>query len=59
MTSLPDINNWKKGDENDINEIQGCYCPNCHGSQAVTAMLPTSIPMFREIYIMSLTCEVS
>lgn len=37
--------------------IEHCYCPYCEGGNAVTMMLPTRIPLFREIIVMNLTCE--
>lgn len=59
MTTLTQINDENdEGQEVDITEIRDCYCPNCGGENAVTVMLPTKIPMFREIIIMSLTCQV-
>jgi len=57
MTSLPDASNWKEGREEDISVIHNCLCPNCEGGSAKTIMLPTKVPMFREIYIMTLTCK--
>lgn len=50
---------WKEGNNTnveDISEMHDCFCPMCHGGNAKTMMLPTRIPMFREIIIMSLTC---
>ena len=57
MLSLPQITDWKQGDELDLNRISNCYCPNCHESVANTILLPTKIPMFKEIIVMSLHCE--
>jgi hypothetical protein len=59
MAALPQGDDWKKGDEEDIYEIRECYCPSCRGGNAVTLMLPTKVPLFREIIVMSLACEVS
>jgi C4-type Zn-finger protein len=59
MAALPQGEDWKRGDEQDIYEIRECYCPNCGGGNAVTIMLPTKVPLFREIIVMSLACEVS
>lgn len=59
MAALPQGEDWKRGDEQDICEIPECYCPNCGGGNAVTIMLPTKVPLFREIIVMSLACEVS
>jgi C4-type Zn-finger protein len=59
MAALPLGEDWKRGDEQDIYEIRECYCPNCGGGNAVTIMLPTKVPLFREIIVMSLACEVS
>ena len=53
---MASLDSWKQGTEENINEIHDCYCPNCSGGKAHTILLPTSIPMFREIYIMTLTC---
>jgi len=62
MTSLPDIHKWKEAidaedEESALTEIRNCYCPSCHQSNAVSLMLPTKVPMFREILVMSLNCE--
>eukprot|EP00559_Dactyliosolen_fragilissimus_P009489 CAMPEP_0184862476 /NCGR_PEP_ID=MMETSP0580-20130426/6923_1 /TAXON_ID=1118495 /ORGANISM="Dactyliosolen fragilissimus" /LENGTH=729 /DNA_ID=CAMNT_0027360357 /DNA_START=24 /DNA_END=2213 /DNA_ORIENTATION=- len=54
---LPDGDNWQKGNEESLSEITKCYCPNCGGNNGKTLMLPTKIPMFREIYILTLQCE--
>jgi zinc finger protein len=56
MAALPDSENWKEGNEESISEMHGCYCPNCEGGNGKTIMLPTKVPMFREIYIMTLHC---
>jgi len=47
---------WEAGDEENVSNIPGCVCPNCGGGNAHTVMLPTNVPMFREIYIMCLNC---
>ena len=57
MVSLPNIIDWKQGDELDLNRISNCYCQNCHESIANAILLPTKIPMFKEIIVMSLHCE--
>lgn len=57
MVSLPVGEAWKEGNEDDLNIIQNCYCPNCQASAATTTMLPTRIPNFREVIVMSLFCE--
>ncbi|GKY97608.1 hypothetical protein MPSEU_000719200 [Mayamaea pseudoterrestris] len=56
FSPLPDINGWTQGYEDDVSIIRDCYCPACNQGHAVTTMLPTKIPLFREIIIMSLTC---
>jgi zinc finger protein len=57
MASLPDGDSWKQGNEDDISIIHKCFCPNCHGGIAETTMLPTKVPLFREIILMNLTCD--
>jgi len=47
---------WEAGDEDNVSNIPGCVCPNCGGGNGHTVMLPTNVPMFREIYIMCLNC---
>ncbi|KAI2498531.1 zinc finger protein [Fragilaria crotonensis] len=54
---LPQGDDWKKGDESDMSEIRGCLCMNCQSSDGVTVMLPTKVPLFREIIVMSFYCE--
>jgi zinc finger protein len=54
---LPSGDGWQKGNEEDISEIRGCYCPNCEGGNGVTMLLPTKVPGFREIIIASLICD--
>ncbi len=56
MASLPTAKSWKQGTESDVSNIKHCWCPNCHGNKATTLLLPTKIPMFREIYIMTIQC---
>jgi hypothetical protein len=59
MAALPDIDSgWNEGNEDNVSEMHNCYCPNCEVGTATTVMLPTKVPFFREIYIMSLFCEV-
>lgn len=48
---------WQQGSEADVTEIDHCYCPNCGGGNGVSRVLPTKVPGFREILIISLTCE--
>ena len=43
-------------DQDDVSVIRNCYCPNCEENHATTTLLPTSIPFFREIIILALTC---
>jgi len=62
MTSVPDIHKWKvaiyaEDEESALTEIRNCHCQSCHQSNAVSLMLPTKVPMFREILVMSLDCE--
>ena len=57
MTSLPDIDGWKQGYEEDLNMIYDCFCPACKSSGGTTAMLPTKVPLFREIIVMSFSCD--
>jgi len=59
MAELPVGDAWKKGTEDDISFMHNCFCPACHGGKALTTMLPTKVPMFREIIIMNLVCSVS
>ena len=49
---------WKEGGVEDVSKIQNCYCPACENEKgnATTTLLPTKIPFFREIIIMTLTC---
>mmetsp|Transcript_37602 Transcript_37602/g.82334 ORF Transcript_37602/g.82334 Transcript_37602/m.82334 type:complete len:560 (+) Transcript_37602:165-1844(+) len=56
MSTLPKENEWHEGNEQDVSRISNCYCPNCEGGNATTVMLPTKVPLFREIIIMTLTC---
>jgi zinc finger protein len=56
MAALPVGDAWKRGDEEAISQIHDCYCPNCGGGKGRTLVLPTKVPGFREIIIMSLTC---
>lgn len=57
MASIPRGNEWKEGSEDDLSILHGCYCSNCGNGKALTTMLPTKIPMFREIIVMNLTCD--
>lgn len=57
MAALPQGDDWTKGDEESLSEIQGCFCINCKTSNGKTVMLPTKIPLFREIIVMSFFCE--
>ena len=58
MAELPSIEGWKEGTEEDITIMHNCYCINCHGSKGTTTMLPTKVPMFREIIIMAFECPL-
>lgn len=57
MAALPDADDWKKGDEEDVSEIRDCFCVSCETSSGTTLMLPTKVPLFREIIVMSFCCE--
>lgn len=57
MATLPVGSEWKEGHEEDMSTILDCYCPNCGGGKAITTMLPTKVPAFREIIVMALDCE--
>ena len=54
--SLPVGDAWVKADEDQLNIIHDCYCPNCQGTKAITRMLPTKVPLFRELIVMALDC---
>jgi zinc finger protein len=43
--------------ELDLLEIEHCYCPSCGGGNGVSKLLPTKVPGFREIIVVSLSCE--
>lgn len=43
-------------DENDLHHIKNTLCPSCSGSKAQTKILPTNIPYFRQIIILSVEC---
>jgi zinc finger protein len=57
MAALPSGEAWKQGNEEDMSTIWDCFCPNCREGGAITTMLPTKVPLFREIIIMNLTCD--
>lgn len=57
MAALPVGDGWKEGYEEDMSIIRDCFCPNCKGGTALTTMLPTKVPLFREIILMNLTCD--
>ena len=57
MAALPVGDEWKEGDEDDITVIKNCLCPNCNCGTAETTMLPTKVPLFREIIVMNLSCD--
>ena len=60
MATLPELDTWREAyDEEQLTEIPNCYCTSCGNSNAVSTILPTKIPMFREIMIMTLNCDVS
>jgi len=47
---------WKEGGVEDVSNIENCYCPACEKGNATTTLLPTKIPLFREIIIMTVIC---
>ena len=55
--TLPVGDAWVEGTEEELNIVYDCYCPNCEGGKAITRMLPTKVPLFRELIIMALECE--
>jgi len=57
MAALPIGDGWQKGDEEDLSVIRDCFCINCKTSNGRTVMLPTKVPLFREIIIMSFLCD--
>lgn len=57
MAALPVGDAWQKGNEEDVSILHNCFCPSCGKSNGVTTMLPTRVPMFREIILMNLNCE--
>lgn len=57
MAELPNVDDWNKGNEDDVSIIKNCYCVNCHGNNGITHMLPTKVPYFREIIVMSYYCS--
>jgi C4-type Zn-finger protein len=57
MAALPSGEAWKQGNEDDMSTLWDCFCPNCQEGGAITTMLPTKVPLFREIIIMNLTCD--
>ena len=38
--------------------VNECYCPACQGDKAATTLLLKSVPYFREITVMNLSCAV-
>jgi zinc finger protein len=56
--SLPVGDAWAQGYEEDMSIIRDCLCPNCEKGGATTTMLPTRVPLFREIILMNLTCDL-
>eukprot|EP00814_Leptocylindrus_danicus_P016629 CAMPEP_0116012476 /NCGR_PEP_ID=MMETSP0321-20121206/5148_1 /TAXON_ID=163516 /ORGANISM="Leptocylindrus danicus var. danicus, Strain B650" /LENGTH=659 /DNA_ID=CAMNT_0003481831 /DNA_START=22 /DNA_END=2001 /DNA_ORIENTATION=- len=55
--ALPVGDAWTTGTEEEVSFIPECFCPACHGGKAITRMLPTKVPLFRELIIMALECE--
>lgn len=55
--TLPVGDAWITGTEDEVSFIPDCFCPNCHGGKAITRMLPTKVPLFRELIIIALECE--
>ncbi|KAL7536326.1 hypothetical protein ACHAXR_007077 [Thalassiosira sp. AJA248-18] len=42
--------------EDDIHHVHNTLCPSCSGPNAYTKILPTNIPYFRQIIIISVDC---
>jgi zinc finger protein len=57
MAQLPDIDEWREGDEENLSIIRDCYCPSCGGSNGLTTLLPTRVPFFKEIIVTNLHCD--
>lgn len=57
MTALPVGDGWQKADEEDITEMHDCFCVSCKTNSGRTVMLPTKVPLFRELIIMSFLCD--
>mmetsp|Transcript_17079 Transcript_17079/g.36838 ORF Transcript_17079/g.36838 Transcript_17079/m.36838 type:complete len:533 (+) Transcript_17079:1-1599(+) len=51
-----DANAAVAADENDLHHVHNSLCPSCYGSNAYTKILPTNIPYFRQIIIVSVEC---
>uniref|UniRef100_A0A7S3DST4 Zinc finger ZPR1-type domain-containing protein n=1 Tax=Entomoneis paludosa TaxID=265537 RepID=A0A7S3DST4_9STRA len=41
----------------DLTIVPECYCPACGGGRGVTTVLPTILPTFGEIMVMTLLCD--
>jgi len=52
------LEEWKEGTDAEISTMHNCYCPNqnCGKSNGLTHCLPTKVPFFREVIIMSFEC---
>jgi zinc finger protein len=57
MAALPVGDAWQRGTEEDLTVIHDCLCVNCGSGTAVTSLLPTKVPSFREIILTHLVCE--
>ena len=57
MAALPNEQNWQQGHEENLLMLPRCHCPSCQRGNAVTTLLPTKVPFFRELIVTNLTCE--
>ena len=55
--ALPTVDDWRQGTEEDVSTIPNCFCVSCQGNKATTAVFPTKIPGFREIIVLSTSCD--
>ncbi|GMI44760.1 hypothetical protein TrCOL_g12019 [Triparma columacea] len=56
MAAVPDLDDWNEGTEINMSTIRDCICPLCGEGKATTLCLPTKVPYFREIIVMTLNC---
>jgi zinc finger protein len=57
MATLPTAESWNEGTEENVSIIRDCYCVNCNSSNGVTTVLPTKVPFFRQVIVMSFACN--